>query len=586
MPSIHGQQGGDSSAISRESHLTLLVTLEPRFRGFLENAAGLLLPRDALINQVQLGSSSTAFWPDVFISTPLPWRGILRSGICHVLLVAVIWSLPHLPRRHSQSLSHKFFQNTQLTYYRTADYLPPLHIPAARSRKRQDADPVRARQQIISVPPEPDNHTQTIIAPPDLKIAAELRLPNLVAWTPVPAPVPVPGSLRSQKVISMPAPADVLPPSPEIKRAENAPRITMPQAEVVAPPPEIASASKALHSVTTSETVVVAPAPESAISRQLGTLSITHLQSQVAAPQLPVPEQQVASLHGSSQNSVSSNSAQAAPEAHNLSLGRSSGQFIALGLNPAEVAGPIDIPAGNRRGSFAADPSGKTNASATPESREGGDASAGNGPTVGKERNVGIKIDSPPGRPNQTATQTDGTPVVVTRTPHGAAGTLLASAMMPRSITELARRTAPNTLPDLPESEARVFGPKKLYSMTLNMPNLNSTSGSWVIRFAELNDDGVRGELTAPVATEKVDPAYPAQMMRAGVEGTVTLYAVIRADGAVANIRVLHGADDRLDSYARTALARCHFRPATKNGSAVALEAVVRIPFQARKPTF
>ena len=118
------------------------------------------------------------------------------------------------------------------------------------------------------------------------------------------------------------------------------------------------------------------------------------------------------------------------------------------------------------------------------------------------------------------------------------------------------------------------------------MPNLNSRSGSWIIRFAELNDDGTRGELTAPVATEKVDPAYPSSLMRQRVEGTVTLFAIIRSDGTVAGVRILDSVDVRLDQYARAALSRCRFIPATKNGAAVDLEAVVRIPFQARKLGF
>ena len=79
------------------------------------------------------------------------------------------------------------------------------------------------------------------------------------------------------------------------------------------------------------------------------------------------------------------------------------------------------------------------------------------------------------------------------------------------------------------------------------------------------------------------EPAYPALLMRAHIEGTVTLYAVIRADGSVGEVRVLRGVDDRLDGYARDALTRCRFRPATKNGSAVALEAVIRIPFEANR---
>jgi TonB family protein len=118
--------------------------------------------------------------------------------------------------------------------------------------------------------------------------------------------------------------------------------------------------------------------------------------------------------------------------------------------------------------------------------------------------------------------------------------------------------------------------------MSLNMPNLNSAGGSWVVHFAELKENsGEKGELIAPVATQKVDPAYPAELMRENVEGTVTLYAIIHSDGSVGDVRVLHGVDDRLDTYARTALSQWRFQPATRNGTAVAIEAVVMIPFRA-----
>ena len=71
--------------------------------------------------------------------------------------------------------------------------------------------------------------------------------------------------------------------------------------------------------------------------------------------------------------------------------------------------------------------------------------------------------------------------------------------------------------------------------------------------------------------------------MRDRVEGTVTLYAVIRPDGTVTDIKVLNSLDDRLDSSAMRALSRWHFRPGTKNGEAIALEAVVQIPFRMKK---
>jgi TonB family protein len=64
------------------------------------------------------------------------------------------------------------------------------------------------------------------------------------------------------------------------------------------------------------------------------------------------------------------------------------------------------------------------------------------------------------------------------------------------------------------------------------------------------------------------------------------LYAVIRGDGTVSDVRVLRGVDERLDRYAATALSRWHFLPATKNGDAVTLEAVVMIPFRIRRQGF
>jgi TonB family protein len=131
-----------------------------------------------------------------------------------------------------------------------------------------------------------------------------------------------------------------------------------------------------------------------------------------------------------------------------------------------------------------------------------------------------------------------------------------------------------------------VFNGKRYYTLTLNMPNLTSAGGSWVIRFAELNERPEKGELNAPVAIEKVDPKYPPDLVHDRVEGTVTLYAVIHSDGTVGSIRVLRGIDARLDENARVALSQWRFRPATKNGSAVDLEAVIQIPFKVRKLPF
>ena len=114
------------------------------------------------------------------------------------------------------------------------------------------------------------------------------------------------------------------------------------------------------------------------------------------------------------------------------------------------------------------------------------------------------------------------------------------------------------------------------------MPNLNSGGGSWVIRFAELHQDprDPVAEISQPTATRKVDPAYPLQLMKQNVSGTVILYAVIHADGTVGNVRILRGVDDRLDRYASEAVAQWKFDPATKNGAPVDVEATFHVPFR------
>jgi TonB family protein len=140
--------------------------------------------------------------------------------------------------------------------------------------------------------------------------------------------------------------------------------------------------------------------------------------------------------------------------------------------------------------------------------------------------------------------------------------------------------------PNAPSAlERQIFGDRRSYSMILNMPNLNSAGGSWIIRFAELKQSQSRGELIAPEATHKVDPGYPTELMRQNVQGTVTLYAVIRSDGTVGNVRVLNGADQRLDALATRALTRWQFRPALRDGNPIDLEAVFMIPFRLR-PSF
>jgi protein TonB len=129
-----------------------------------------------------------------------------------------------------------------------------------------------------------------------------------------------------------------------------------------------------------------------------------------------------------------------------------------------------------------------------------------------------------------------------------------------------------------------VLRTKQFYTLFVNMPNLTSSAGSWIMNFAELDSDGEpaprREGLAGPVPLRKVDPKYPPDMVNEHVEGEVLLYAIIRADGSVDSVQIVKGIEPELDRNAMQALSRWKFRPALRNNQPVELEALVRIPFR------
>ncbi len=150
-------------------------------------------------------------------------------------------------------------------------------------------------------------------------------------------------------------------------------------------------------------------------------------------------------------------------------------------------------------------------------------------------------------------------------------------------------RTGPPNFAVLPPGAQpeQIFASKKIYKMIVNMPNLNSATGSWILNFSELrvNADGARvasPDISGPVPLRKVDPKYPPTLIHERVEGEVVLYAVIRRDGSVDSIQLVRGIDEQLDANAMDALSQWKFRPAAKQGTPVELEAIVHIPFHPR----
>ena len=84
------------------------------------------------------------------------------------------------------------FNRADVIYYAPSEYLPPLDTGGARKTLPQKGEPEYAPQPIISVPPEADNRTQTIVTPSDVKLNHDVPLPNIVAWSQTQAQPAVP----------------------------------------------------------------------------------------------------------------------------------------------------------------------------------------------------------------------------------------------------------------------------------------------------------------------------------------------------------------------------------------------------------
>jgi TonB family protein len=241
---------------------------------------------------------------------------------------------------------------------------------------------------------------------------------------------------------------------------------------------------------------------------------------------------------------------------------------IALSASPAPPA-PVALPQGNLAARVAVSPAG-THAGAPNGSgrgMSGGSAGPGGSDSLPAAVNVsggGLAANQPQAKLN-----------------------LKPMAVRPERPT----RTGPADLAALKPNEPpeALFYGKEVHTLDINLPNVTSVSGSWILNFAQLEERGSpfnrsRGMLSGPIPVIKVDPKYPPELIHEHVEGEVVLYAIVRANGSVGDIQIVRKVDPRLDLYAVQALAQWKFRPATRDGVPVDIEAVVHIPFKYRVP--
>jgi TonB family protein len=505
---------------------------------------------------------TASFFNASWIDGKIPGRALIAAGLWH--LVFLLMPFPQLPAaaRHDSA-----FENAELTWSGPINDLPLLAIKSPKAKPSPRGEPEKPlspegaeafhpRQRIFTDPVHPNHPRQTLInsaapaEPP--KILPDL--PNIVQLQQLPGPA------RPRLQISEETLAKLRP------RERRAARVT------AAPLPDVPAFEQKAGDIALP---ISSNAPERPkLEWNAG-----------AAPRVAPREQ--------------SGDAGPAPEvgaAQASAANGNSATFIALSATPTPPAPIAQLPQGNLAARISISPEGKQPGvpGGSPNGTSGATGGAGGGPgsnggagtgNGGAKNGMDVSISggNPPARNGISGL--GGSPKIAAPYPR----TLISKPNSQTTIEDAPERTGPPKFADLPAGAQpeQIFASKKIYKMLVNMPNLNSTTGSWILNFSELRENSesariVSADISGPAPLRKVDPKYPPSLISERVEGEVVLYAVIRRDGSVDSIQLVHGIDEQLDENAMQALSQWKFRPAARQGSPVELEAIVHIPFHSR----
>jgi TonB family protein len=502
------------------------------------------------------------FFKDCWIERRIPRRALLAAALWHVVFLVLPYPrLPASPRHYSA------FDNTQLTWSGPINDFPLVERKSPRAKPSprgelekplppQGADAFHPRQRIFTDPVHPTHPRQTLI-----NSAAPLEPPKILPN--------LPNIVQLQQAVGPARPRLQISEETLAKLRPKERRITQVRA---APLPDVSASEQ-------KPAEIAMPVSPNAPARP-------RLELNAGAPPRVVPQAQTAD-------------AGPAPEVgatQAASANGNSSTFIALSATPAPPAPVSPPPQGNLAARVSISPEGKQpgvpggsldgTAGSTGGARGDHGSGGGIGASDGGGKNaldVSISGGSPPA--NNGTSGLGGSPKL-----GGPSLRALINKPDPRAkIDDTPVRTGPPNFAALPAGAQpeQIFASKKIYKMLVNMPNLNSATGSWILNFSELsvNSGGLRtgsSDISGPVPLTKIDPKYPPALINEHVEGEVVLYAVIRRDGTVDSIQLVRGIDEQLDANAMTALSQWKFRPAAKQGVPVELEAIVHIPFHPR----
>jgi protein TonB len=485
----------------------------------------------------------------------MPWRAVVAAALWHVVFVLSPFSLLPTTLRHNSA-----FDNTQLTWSGPIEDFPTLQIRAAKPKTIAHGDPNKPlppkgadafhpRQRIITDPIHPNHPRQTLLNPVAPQLAPK-TLPDM------------------PNIVQLQSPA--APPRPHIQISADAlaklhPRQHRVAAVTSTPLPDVPAFDQkpAELTLTVSPNAPARPKLELNAGAAPRVAERAQTGDTVAAPEI-----------GAAQPTANGNPA----------------TLIALSASPAAPKADVQPPQGNLAARISISPEGTKPGVPDSSAKAPADSSGGAGAPAassgGGKSPVGISISSGNPQPNAN---TSGLGSGHLRLSLPSSRGLIMRPEHNSKPDDSPERTGPPNFATLPPGAKpeQIFTSKRVYTLAVNMANINSASGSWILHFAELGGGpgpalSASSELAMPVPIRKVDPKYPPELIAQNVQGEVVLYGVVRADGSVDSIQVARSLDPQLDANAKSAFAQWKFQPGSKSGTAVDLEVIAHIPFKIR----
>ena len=103
--------------------------------------------------------------------------------------------------------------------------------------------------------------------------------------------------------------------------------------------------------------------------------------------------------------------------------------------------------------------------------------------------------------------------------------------------------------------------------------NANSPETVYAVR-----QDGI----TAPKGIYMPNPEYSEKARRKKIQGVVVVEMIVTADGTVRDVKVVKSLEESLDKQAIAAVSTWRFKPATKDGTPVAVRVPAEVSFHIR----